>query len=600
MNDRNDVAGFLGTFGILAGLVLGVFGLIHVFDGELIIGYTEIFLSAVVWGNKLLFYFLKNVRFSTYVLLMAVMSGLMLVYITGGVGGSTGAFWFFVMPVASFFLLSRIEAIIVICLHLLSVVGIYYLSFRELITIPYDGVETRQLIISYLVVAVLVAHYKRSVDTFKDELSEKNDELVRNIVDRDERVSELMQSYEELNQNKMAMLNLLEDARELEHELTIQKENIEEEVLRKTKELRTEKANLVAVIENISSGLIVVNKELKVTMWNNRIKDILGVSEVNFEAVAFALKDSGGVEKMVENCIATSTGSRVELLAYKTKSLSVLVEPIKEGGKTVSVLLSVVDITDEVVLQRSRDEFFSIASHELRTPLTSIRGNSSMVMEMYANKIADKDFKEMLSDIHEGSVRLIGIVNEFLDLGRLEQGKISYKSETINIKDLSSEIEGDLATLLTEKKGAVVFKNLCKNVNLIADKDRLRMVITNLLGNALKFTEKGFISVSSEVDEEKKMVRINVTDTGTGIPEENQALLFRKFQQAGSSLYTRDTSKGTGLGLYVSKLMVEAMGGKIWLENSVVGEGSQFSISLPLEKKLGIEQTRGNGQNTDS
>jgi signal transduction histidine kinase len=113
-----------------------------------------------------------------------------------------------------------------------------------------------------------------------------------------------------------------------------------------------------------------------------------------------------------------------------------------------------------------------------------------------------------------------------------------------------------------------------------ADKNRVKQVIYNLAGNALKFTERGGITVGAEVLGNK--VHVTVIDTGRGISDKNQNLLFHKFQQAGNSLYTRDTTRGTGLGLYISKLLVENMGGTLALEHSEEGKGTTFGFTIPI------------------
>jgi signal transduction histidine kinase len=115
-----------------------------------------------------------------------------------------------------------------------------------------------------------------------------------------------------------------------------------------------------------------------------------------------------------------------------------------------------------------------------------------------------------------------------------------------------------------------------------ADKQRITQVIYNLLGNAVKFTDAGSITVTARADEQ--FVYIIVTDTGKGMSTENQRLLFRKFQQAGSSLLSRDDTKGTGLGLYISRLIIEQSGGTIGLESSELGKGSSFVFSVPRTK----------------
>jgi len=119
-------------------------------------------------------------------------------------------------------------------------------------------------------------------------------------------------------------------------------------------------------------------------------------------------------------------------------------------------------------------------------------------------------------------------------------------------------------------------------VTIIADKDKTKQILINLVGNAIKYTGKGGVIVTAIND--GPFVKVLVADSGVGISLENQALLFRKFQQAGDSIYTRTVSKGTGLGLYISKLIAEGMGGKVKIEKSEVGKGTIFSFSLPIAK----------------
>lgn len=122
---------------------------------------------------------------------------------------------------------------------------------------------------------------------------------------------------------------------------------------------------------------------------------------------------------------------------------------------------------------------------------------------------------------------------------------------------------------------------------VVADKNKFKQVLINLIGNAMKFTKEGGISIS--LKNEGKFVKILVSDTGVGIPEKNQKLLFRKFQQAESNIFTRDATRGTGLGLYISKLLIEGMGGMLNIERSVVGKGTSFFIILPFATKESID-----------
>jgi signal transduction histidine kinase len=267
------------------------------------------------------------------------------------------------------------------------------------------------------------------------------------------------------------------------------------------------------------------------------------------------------------------------------KFIDIFVAPIYVGGRDedfIGSALLIQDQTEAKVLERSRDEFFSIASHELRTPLTAIRGNTSLIQEHYSDKL-DPELKEMVNDIHDSSIRLIDIVNDFLNMGRLEQQRIDFKNESFVIEDLIAAALKEYEVTGSRQNLSLEFIAPPKPMpRVFADKDRIRQVLINLIGNSLKFTTMGGVKIS--VRENDGMVEVSIVDTGRGIALPNQALLFHKFQQAGDSLFTRDTTKGTGLGLYISKLMIEAMGGKIWLVRSEEGKGSEFAFTLPLAK----------------
>jgi signal transduction histidine kinase len=196
----------------------------------------------------------------------------------------------------------------------------------------------------------------------------------------------------------------------------------------------------------------------------------------------------------------------------------------------------------------------------------------------------------MIADIHESSVRLIGIVNDFLDLAALEQGKIEIKSETFALSEVIGEAVRELSNLCANKGIKLSADPSVQSApSVTSDRQRIKQVIINLIGNAIKFTDEGGISLSASSD--NNFVRVVVADTGKGMSLENQKLLFRKFQQAGTSLLTRETSKGTGLGLYISKLIIELLGGTIELEKSEPGVGTSFAFTLPRERPAAIQQT---------
>ena len=241
------------------------------------------------------------------------------------------------------------------------------------------------------------------------------------------------------------------------------------------------------------------------------------------------------------------------------------------------------DVTEAKITERSRDEFFAVASHELRTPLTAIRGNADMILEMYADKVVDKDMKEMLQDIDVSSIRLINIVNDFLEVSRIEQGRIEIKKEKFNVSDVVEKVVRDLKSMVEQKGLSVAYATPASPLpTVFADKNRTEQILINLVGNAAKFTKEGSITIATTAMD--GFVGIRVIDTGSGISEHNQALLFRKFQPAGEQTLARDVTQSTGLGLYISKLIISSMGGTIGLEKSELGKGSIFAFTLPISE----------------
>jgi len=203
------------------------------------------------------------------------------------------------------------------------------------------------------------------------------------------------------------------------------------------------------------------------------------------------------------------------------------------------------------------------------------------MLQDFWTKLKDKEKKEMVGDAIIGSKRLLAIVNDFLDISRLEQGKVPLEKEPIDLTDAIEKSMHELKVLSDSKNVEIIFhKPELPLPSVTADEARVKQILINLISNALAYTEKGSITLS--IEKVEKNVSVSITDTGKGIPLENQTLLFRKFQQASAAVLSRETTKGTGLGLYISKLLVEQMGGTIELVNSVPLEGSTFRFSLPI------------------
>lgn len=431
-----------------------------------------------------------------------------------------------------------------------------------------DEIESLSESIGFMVKSLREA--KRNSD---EEVRRKTEQLSRNL-------EELSNINAEQNQSQTAMLNVLEDSKILENQLAEEKKNVEKKVEERTKQLAEEQARLKSSILALPQAFVIVDKELNFVTQNGKLEYFFGKAEKGWDLKSvdsFLGSDFSLISKIKES-IETLKVFDIPELAHGFKFLRVYIAPVLDGGKSIGAIMILQDVTEEKILNRSKDEFFSIASHELRTPLTAIRGNSEMIIENYVNEIKNPDVKEMVEDIHEGSLRLIEIVNDFLNISRLEMKKIEFKNEKIDLKKVIEETIGELKNTDIKTDKYLNFEAPEGELMAICDIDKIKQVIINLIGNGLKFTEKGGVTI--KVKEGVDTFDVLIVDTGRGISVDQQQLLFRKFQQAGSSLYTRDTTKGTGLGLYISKLLMEGMGGSIWLEASEPDKGSTFTFRV--------------------
>ena len=328
----------------------------------------------------------------------------------------------------------------------------------------------------------------------------------------------------------------------------------------------------------------------KVLFTNPAIERITGIriSDGNVDSVEQALGKVFEIKEKFQKCLIERKAIDTTEIVFNNRTLHVSINPIFSSKELMTLIGAAVlleDRTQAKDAQRSRDEFFSIASHELRTPLTAIRGNTAL-LKAYREKLEPKEVEAMINDIGDASIRLIGIVNDFLDTSSLETGKRIYKKESLNLVDLAQETIREYQTTGSLKMLYLTFVPPVNTMeNVIGDKDRVKQILVNLVGNAVKYTDKGGVIVSIERD--NGFIKALITDTGKGIPQEIQPGLFNKFHQGPKGeIYTRDVIHGSGLGLYISKMLVEGMGGKIALEKSASGIGSTFSFELPMDKGI--------------
>jgi signal transduction histidine kinase len=225
-----------------------------------------------------------------------------------------------------------------------------------------------------------------------------------------------------------------------------------------------------------------------------------------------------------------------------------------------------------------KSDFVSNVSHKLRTPLSVIKGAVDLVLREVAGPLTDKQV-HYLTRVRSNTQHLAGLINDLLDLSKIESGKIEVKANPVSLDGLVHEAAEALRPVAAEKVIALETTNCEPSILVWADRDKINQVLMNLIGNAIKFTPvQGRVTVSASRNGGGN-VQVSVSDTGPGVPPDEKEKIFAKFYRIAET--NGENSKGTGLGLAISKALVELHGGKIWVE-SEEGRGSTFSFTLPL------------------
>ena len=233
-------------------------------------------------------------------------------------------------------------------------------------------------------------------------------------------------------------------------------------------------------------------------------------------------------------------------------------------------------IADLNAAAQAKDEFIRITNHELRTPLDVIRGNIDMVLKEEVGHVA-QGVKEYLKDALLGADRLTKLVNDMLDISRVEGGRMKFSLEDLNLTEIFQTISNEFSSVTREKNITLRLEMPEETLMVFSDKTRIFQIVDNLLGNALKFTPSGG-SITIQAREEEDTVVVVVRDTGIGIRPEDQTKLFKLFPDIDTGIV--GGLKGTGLGLNLVWRIVEKLGGEIWAESAGLGKGAVFSFRL--------------------
>jgi len=351
---------------------------------------------------------------------------------------------------------------------------------------------------------------------------------------------------------------------------------------------RVEAAKSQAILEGVADGVMVADATGKVILLNAAAERILelpreeALGRTTGEMLGLYGRQAWDWMEMVTKWAERSEIYAVEeylatRLNIGARIVSVHLAPALMGDEFLGTVSVFRDVTAEVEAGRAKTEFVSTVSHELRTPMTSIKGYADLLLMGAAGMLTD-DQRSFLTIIKSNADRLTMLVNDLLDISRIESGRVELSPKAIGVEGVVNLVVAAMGARAVEK-GVTLRSDVPRDLpQVVAEPDRVVQIMTNLVANAHQYTPTGGeIVVSARAHDDE--VHISVRDTGIGIAPENQEKLFGRFFRADDPLVQE--TPGTGLGLAIVKSLVEMHGGRIWVE-SEVGEGSQFTFTLPI------------------
>jgi PAS domain S-box-containing protein len=351
-------------------------------------------------------------------------------------------------------------------------------------------------------------------------------------------------------------------------------------------ETQTQRVRLAQIFASTSDGIVLVARSGEIQAANRRAGDLLGFNAAAVVGVGLAellagyrssVPDYDRVFAALHALLDDpDRGGEGDLdLRRMGRIIHWVGRPTTDAaGGTIGFTLTLRDVTQERQVAQMKTDFVSFVTHQLRTPLSGIRWMLELAQE--ASGVPEEPLS-YVQDARQAAERLIGLVNDLLDVSRLESGKLKLEPQPVNLGELTGSVLDDLGTLVREKGHRVAVEGAGAVPAVTADPQLLRQVILNLTSNAIKYTPPGG-EVTIRMEVENGAVRWAIEDSGIGIPQGSRARLFEKFYRADNALTVE--TEGTGLGLYLVRLILEKFSGQVWCE-SEEGKGSTFVFTLP-------------------
>ena len=341
-----------------------------------------------------------------------------------------------------------------------------------------------------------------------------------------------------------------------------------------------EKERSFAILANIADGIVAVDREGQVVLWNAAAEKITGVAAED----ALARTPADVLRRTLESDSESPQGDRVvPIMRGREEVLLSVTEAIMRdpAGAVSGRIFAFRDISSDRLVEQMKSDFVSTVSHELRTPLTSIYGFAETLLRRDVI-FGDEERITFLGYIASESQRLTAIVDALLNVARLDTGDLQVNLAPTDVRDVVAHL------MQTASEAGAIHSFVVdlpdEPLAASADPDKLRQVFSILLDNALKYSPDGGV-VTVGAERKRETVEVTITDEGIGIPQADQDQIFRKFYR-GAGADSRFGAGGTGLGLFIARGLVSAMGGRIWVDSSE-GEGSTFAFDLPLAAARG-------------
>ncbi len=394
-----------------------------------------------------------------------------------------------------------------------------------------------------------------------------------------EQTNNIEEKVNEVEVQKAAILNILDDVENARQEVSLEKNKLE------------------AILYSIGDGVFVVDENLNIILINEVAMKMTGYKDEEligikyYEKLKFIFEETGKINNnFIDDAIKTKTiqemAKHTVLLTKDGTRIPVAdsTAPIfNESGKVIGCVVVFRDVTLAREIDNAKTEFVSLASHQLRTPLTPIRLFSEMLLNEEVGKLNIQQ-KEYVDSISQSSKRMISLVNDLLNVSRLELGRLKIDPVSTNIEDFLQDIIKELSPTCQTKGCELVFnKPEEKLPDISIDRTLMRQVIQNLLTNAIRYSsiEKGSLITISVVKKDNNYI-FSVQDNGIGIPADAQTHIFEKFYRAENAI--KAEGEGSGLGLYIIKMIVEAAGGRLWFQSPPDSKntGTVFHVSIPI------------------